>query len=92
MRGRATLFTAVTSFVAGLACAPLLYLASGPAAADEKKTPDAFLSGGKLILQHLAEFITGTLPGKFGNSEVTHWPHEDRGSRNTRRSMSFQNS
>lgn len=58
MRGRATLFTAVTSFVAGLACAPLLYLASGPALADEKKTPDAFLSGGARSEKVLVEILT----------------------------------
>ncbi len=58
MHRKATILTAVTAFAAGMLCSPLLHLISGPATADEKKTPDAFLSGGARSEKVLVEILT----------------------------------
>lgn len=94
MTGRATLITAVTSFVAGLACAPLLHLASGPAVADEKKSPEAFLSGGARSEKVLVEILTTLKEVKTDTGSIeeilktgragTNGPSDSRGKSNPR--------
>ncbi|MFO0975252.1 MAG: hypothetical protein U0996_02580 [Planctomycetaceae bacterium] len=58
MHRKATILTAVTAFAAGMLCSPLLHLVGGPATADEKKTPDAFLSGGARSEKVLVEILS----------------------------------
>lgn len=70
MRRHATILTAVTAFAAGMFCSPLLNLLSGPATADEKKTPEAFLSGGARSEKVLVEILSTLKEVKTDTSSI----------------------